>query len=180
MGSLVGQIGKIKGARVVGIAGGPEKCRWVEAELGFDACIDYKNEKLSTALREYCPAGVDIYFDNVGGSILQAALFAMNLNGRISCCGAVSQYDSAKPMGPLGVPGLLVTKRLTMRGFIASDFPDHDADAMRHLEDWASSGKLTVVEDILDGLASAPTGLVGLLAGANRGKRMVRVGPDPA
>jgi NADPH-dependent curcumin reductase CurA len=180
VGSLVGQIGKIKGARVVGIAGGPEKCRWVEQDLGFDACIDYKNAKMSSALREHCPSGVDVYFDNVGGKILQAALFAMSLNGRISCCGAVSQYDSAEPIGPLGVPGLLVTKRLTMRGFIASDFPDQDAEAIRDLEDWAASGKLVVVEDILEGLESAPRGLVGLLAGENRGKRMVRVGADPS
>jgi NADPH-dependent curcumin reductase CurA len=180
VGSLVGQIGKIKGARVVGVAGGPEKCRWVEQELGFDACIDYKNEKLSTALRTHCPKGVDVYFDNVGGDILQAALFAMSLHGRISCCGAVSQYDSARPTGPLGVPGLLVTKRLTMRGFIASDFPERDADAIRDLEEWAATGQLKVVEDILDGLESAPRGLIGLLAGENRGKRMVRVGPDPA
>ena len=179
VGSLVGQIGKLKGARVVGIAGGPEKCRWVEQELGFDVCIDYKNSKMSAALREHCPAGVDIYFDNVGGDILQAALFAMSLNGRISCCGAVSQYDSASPTGPLGVPGLLVTKRLTMRGFIASDFPERDAAAIRDLESWAASGQLKVVEDILDGLESAPRGLIGLLAGENRGKRMVRVGADP-
>ena len=179
VGSLVGQIGKIKGARVVGVAGGPEKCRWVEEELGFDACIDYKNERLSAALREHCPAGVDVYFDNVGGDILQAALFAMSLHGRISCCGAVSQYDSAKPIGPLGVPGLLVTKRLTMRGFIASDFPEQDADAIRDLGTWAASGELKVVEDILDGLESAPRGLIGLLAGENRGKRMVRVGVEP-
>ena len=180
VGTLVGQIGKIKGARVVGIAGGPEKCDWVQQELGFDACIDYKNAKMSSALREHCPSGVDIYFDNVGGDILQAALFAMSLNGRISCCGAVSQYDSATPKGPLGVPGLLVTKRLTMRGFIASDFPDHDAEAMRDLGAWAASGQLKVVEDILEGLESAPRGLVGLLAGENRGKRMVRVGAEPA
>jgi hypothetical protein len=180
VGSLVGQIGKIKGARVIGVAGGPEKCRWVEEKLGFDACIDYKNGSLSKALRQHCPDGVDVYFDNVGGDILQAALFAMNLNGRISCCGAVSQYDSATPKGPLGVPGLLVTKRLTMRGFIAGDFPDRDADALRDLDEWASSGKLKVVEDVLDGLESAPQGLIGLLAGENRGKRMVRVGADPA
>lgn len=179
VGSLVGQIGKIKGARVVGVAGGPEKCRWVEQELGFDACIDYKNEKLSTALRKHCPAGVDVYFDNVGGDILQAALFAMNLNGRISCCGAVSQYDGTPLAGPLGVPGLLVTKRLTMRGFIASDYPDKDAEAIRELADWAATGKLKVFEDVLDGLEGAPRGLIGLLAGENRGKRMVRVSPDP-
>lgn len=179
VGSLVGQIGKIKGARVVGVAGGPEKCRWVEDALGFDACIDYKNEKLSKALRQHCPDGVDVYFDNTGGDILEAALFAMNQRGRISCCGAVSQYDSASPSGPRGVPGLLVTKRLRMQGFIASDFPDHDAAALRDLASWAADGKLKVVEDILDGLENAPRGLIGLLAGENRGKRMVRVGAEP-
>jgi NADPH-dependent curcumin reductase CurA len=180
VGSLVGQIGKIKGARVVGVAGGPEKCKWVEETLGFDACIDYKNGSLSKALRHHCPDGVDVYFDNVGGDILQGALFAMNLNGRISCCGAVSQYDSATPKGPLGVPGLLVTKRLTMRGFIAMDFPEQDAAAVADLAEWSAAGKLIVVEDVLEGLESAPQGLIGLLAGENRGKRMVRVSADPA
>jgi NADPH-dependent curcumin reductase CurA len=179
VGTLVGQIGKIKGARVVGIAGGPEKCAWVVDELGFDACIDYKNERLSKALRQHCPDRVDIYFDNVGGKILEAALFAMNQHGRISCCGAVSQYDSAEPFGPRGVPGLLVTQRLTMRGFIASDFPEHNAAAQSDLASWAASGQLKVIEDVIDGLESAPHALVGLLAGENRGKRMVRVGPDP-
>lgn len=180
VGSLVGQIGKILGARVVGVAGGPEKCRWVEEELGFDGCIDYKAGSLSKALRAQCPDGVDVYFDNTGGDILQAALFAMNLNGRISCCGAVSQYDVEKPTGPLGVPGLLVTKRLTMRGFIAMDFPDHDAEAIEKLSGWAAAGKLKIVEDVIEGLENAPAGLIGLLAGENRGKRMIRVGPDPA
>ena len=180
VGSLVGQIGKIKGARVVGIAGGPEKCSWVEEELGFDACVDYKEGRLSAKLREQCPDGVDVYFDNVGGGILQAALFAMNVHGRISCCGAVSQYDSSAPAGPRGVPGLLVTKRLTMRGFLASDFPDHNAAAMRDLASWSASGQLKVVEDVVDGIENAPRALIGLLAGENRGKRMVRVGPDPA
>ncbi|MDJ0768955.1 MAG: NADP-dependent oxidoreductase [Ilumatobacter sp.] len=180
VGSLVGQIGKIKGAHVVGIAGGPEKCAWVVDELGFDACIDYKNERLSAALRERCPDGVDVYFDNVGGPILEAALFAMNLHGRISCCGAVSQYDSPSPTGPRGVPGLIVTKRLTLRGFIAMDFPEHDAAAIADLGAWAASGQLQVVEDVVGGLEHAPQALIGLLAGENRGKRMVRVGPDPA
>ncbi len=180
VGSLVGQIGKILGARVVGVAGGPEKCGWVVDELGFDACIDYKGASLSKRLRATCPDGVDLYFDNTGGDILQAALFAMNLNGRISCCGAVSQYDVAKPTGPLGVPGLLVTKRLTMKGFIAMDFPDHDVEAIERLGSWAADGKLKVVEDVLDGLENAPSGLIGLLAGENRGKRMVRVGADPS
>ena len=180
VGSLVGQIGKLEGARVIGVAGGPEKCRWVEEVLGFDGCIDYKAGSLGKALRAQCPQGVDVYFDNTGGDILQAALFAMNVNGRISCCGAVSQYDVEKPKGPLGVPGLLVTKRLTMRGFLAMDFPDRDAEALERLGAWAASGQLEVVEDVLEGIESAPGGLIGLLAGENRGKRMVRVGPDPS
>ena len=180
VGTLVGQIGRIKGARVVGIAGGPEKCAWVVDELGFDACIDYRGEKLSRSIREQCPDGVDVYFDNVGGPILEAALFAMNLHGRISCCGAVSQYDNAAPAGPRGVPGLLVTKRLTMKGFIVMDFADRHEQATADLTAWLTSGQLHVVEDVIEGLDSAPGALVGLLAGENRGKRMVRVGPDPA
>lgn len=179
VGSLVGQIGTIHGARVVGIAGGPEKCRWVVDELGFDACIDYRGEKLSRALREHCPDGVHVYFDNVGGPILEAALFAMNLHGRISCCGAVSQYDSDAPTGPRGVPGLIVTKRLTMKGFIVMDYAAEQDRAIADLSTWAADGRLTVVEDVIDGLEAAPDALVGLLAGQNRGKRMVRVSPDP-
>jgi NADPH-dependent curcumin reductase CurA len=179
VGSIVGQIGRIRGAHVVGIAGGPEKCAWVRDELGFDACIDYKNDDVPKALRAACPKGVDVYFDNVGGDILQAALFAMNLRGRIACCGAVSQYDTTEPKSPAGIPGLLVVKRLRMEGFIVMDFADQDADAERDLLAWSSSGELKVAEDILDGIEQAPAGLVGLLAGANRGKRMVRVGADP-
>ncbi len=179
VGSLVGQIGKIKGATVVGSAGGPEKCAWVVEELGFDACIDYKNEDVSAAIREHCPQGIDVYFDNVGGDILQAVLFAMKLHGRISCCGSVSQYDGGMPTGPFGIPGLLVIKRLRMEGFIVMDFLDRDAEAERDLTEWAASGRLKVTEDVIDGLENAPRGLIGLLAGENRGKRMIRVGPDP-
>jgi NADPH-dependent curcumin reductase CurA len=180
VGSIVGQIGKIRGAHVVGIAGGPEKCAWVVDALGFDACIDYKGDDLRTRLAEHCPGGIDVYFDNVGGSILQAALFAMKPRGRISCCGAVSQYDGSRPKSPAGIPGLLVVKRLRMEGFLVSDFSDRDAEAEHDLSQWADSGRLTVVEDIIDGIENAPRGLIGLLAGENRGKRMIRVGPDPA
>jgi NADPH-dependent curcumin reductase CurA len=180
VGSIVGQIGRIKGARVVGIAGGAEKCDWVVDALGFDACIDYKGSDVVAGLREHCPSGIDAYFDNVGGEILQAALFAMNMHGRIACCGAVSQYDGGAPTSPVGIPGLLVVKRLRMEGFIVMDFADRDAQAERDLREWASSGQLQVVEDVIDGLENAPRGLIGLLAGENRGKRMIRVGPDPA
>jgi NADPH-dependent curcumin reductase CurA len=182
VGSLVGQIGRLRGARVVGVAGGPEKCAWVRDELGFDACLDYRDADtpLPKQLAAACPDGVDVYFDNTGGDILQAALFAMNQRGRIACCGAVSMYDGKPKPGPFGIPGLVVVKRLRMEGFIVSDLAHLDADAEFDLAGWAADGKLKVVEDILDGLEQAPEGLIGLLAGRNRGKRMVRVGPDPA
>lgn len=180
VGTLVGQIGKIKGAQVVGIAGGKEKCDWVVNDLGFDACIDYKGGDVSAGLREHCSKGVDVYFDNVGGDILQAALFAMKMHGRIACCGAVSMYDGGPITGPVGIPGLLVVKRLRMEGFIVMDFADRDAIAERDLAAWSADGRLKVVEDVLDGLENAPRGLIGLLAGENRGKRMIRVGADPA
>jgi NADPH-dependent curcumin reductase CurA len=179
VGTLVGQIGRIRGARVVGVAGGPEKCAWVVEELGFDACIDYKGQDVSAALGEHCPGGVDVYFDNVGGPVLQAALFAMKQHGRIACCGAVSMYDGGPLTGPVGVPGLLVINRIRMEGFIVMDFADRDAEAERDLASWAGDGRLKVVEDVIEGLENAPRGLIGLLAGENRGKRMIRVGPDP-
>jgi NADPH-dependent curcumin reductase CurA len=179
VGSLVGQIGKIRGARVVGVAGGPEKCAWVVDELGFDACIDYKGEAVPAALGQHCPGGVDVYFDNVGGEVLQAALFAMKQRGRIACCGAVSMYDGGPLTGPIGIPGLLVVKRVRMEGFIVMDFADRDADAERDLTAWVADGRLKVIEDVIDGLENAPRGLIGLLAGENRGKRIIRVGPDP-
>jgi len=179
VGSIVGQIGRIRGARVVGVAGGAEKCAWVVQELGFDACIDYKNQDVPGELRRLCPQGVDVYFDNTGGPILQAALFAMKLHGRIACCGAVSMYDGGSLQGPVGVPGLIVVKRLRMQGFILSDFPEFDAEAERDLAAWVADGRLVVVEDVIEGLENAPRGLIGLLAGENRGKRIIRVGPDP-
>src|SRR3990167_54969 len=125
VGSLVGQIAKLKGCKVVGIAGGTEKCAWLTDELGFDAAVNYKTGDVRRATRAACPHGLDVYFDNVGRDIFQACLFNMKNFGRIACCGAVSQYDgTAPPHGPRGVPGLIVTKRLTLRGFIVSDFDD--------------------------------------------------------
>ncbi len=181
VGAIVGQIGKLRGARVIGVAGGPEKCRWVVDDLGFDACLDYKDTGLALPkqLAAAAPAGVDVYFDNTGGPILQSALFAMNNRGRIACCGAVSMYDGKPQPGPFGVPGLIVVKRLRVEGFIVSDFADLDADAEFDLATWAQGGDLKVVEDIWEGLDQAPAGLIDLLAGGNRGKRMIRVAPDP-
>ena len=178
-GSIAAQIGKLKGARVVGIAGGADKCRWLVDALGLDAAIDHREGNVYAALKSKCPAGIDVYFDNTGGPILEAALSRMNLNGRIVCCGVVSQYDTTTPAsGPRGVPGLLVTKRVKMQGFIVSDYVDLLAQAERELAQWTAQGKLVVAEDVIDGLDNAPAGLVGLLAGDNRGKRMIRVARD--
>lgn len=176
VGSIVGQIARLKGCRVVGIAGGAEKCAWLKDELGFDEAVDYKAGDVRRALRAACPQGIDVYFDNVGGDIFEAALFGMNNFGRIACCGAVSQYDgAAPPHGPRGVPGLIVTKRLNVRGFIVSDFYDRTDIALAELKGWVESGALKVQEDVIEGLENTPAALVGLLAGENRGKRMVKV-----
>jgi NADPH-dependent curcumin reductase CurA len=176
VGSIVGQIAKIKGCRVVGIAGGKEKCHWLTSELGFDAAVDYKDGGMFKALKAAAPDGIDIYFDNVGGDVLEACLAQMNIGGRIACCGAVSQYDGApSASGPRGVPGLIVVKRLIMQGFIVMDYMERRNEAVRDLQSWVASGTLKVQEDIIDGLENTPKALIGLLAGENRGKRMVRV-----
>jgi NADPH-dependent curcumin reductase CurA len=144
-------------------------------EFGFDEAVDYKGGNLFKDLKKAAPGGIDVYFDNTGGEILEACLFQMNIHGRIACCGAVSQYENAAPFGPRGVPGLIVTKRLVMRGFIVSDFADRNDQAMADLQAWVKSGQLKVQEDVLEGLESLPGALIGLLAGENVGKRMVKV-----
>jgi len=176
VGSLVGQIAKIKGCRAVGIAGGKDKCQWLTSDLGFDAAVDYKDRGMFPALKAAAPKGIDVYFDNVGGDILEACLSQMNLNGRIACCGAVSQYDEPSGAGPRGVPGLIVVKRLTLRGFIVMDFAARYGEALADLQSWVKAGQIKVQEDIIEGLENTPRALVGLLAGENRGKRMVKVG----
>ena len=177
VGSIVGQIARIKGCRTVGIAGGAAKCALLTRDLGFDAAVDYKAGDVRRALRAACPEGIDVYFDNVGGDIFEACLFNMNNAGRIACCGAVSHYDAAAPRaGPRGVPGLIVTKRLTLRGFIVSDFDAQRSEALAELKGWVDSGQLQVREDVLEGLENLPEALVGLLAGENIGKRMVKIG----
>lgn len=176
VGSIVGQIAKIQGCRVVGIAGGAAKGAWLTDELGFDVAVDYRSPEFKRQLRAACPDGIDVYFDNVGGDVFEACLFAMKNHGRIACCGAVSQYDGAPPAhGPRGVPGLIVTKRLTLRGFVVMDFADQNDQALADLQSWVASGKLKVQEDVIDGLENLPRALIGLLHGENRGKRMVRV-----
>ncbi len=180
VGGYVGQIAKAMGCRAVGIAGGAEKCAWVKQELGFDECLDYRDPGFFKALRAACPTGVDVYFDNVGGDILEKVLFQMNERGRVVCCGAVSQYENTAPVGPRNLPGMVVTKRLRMEGFIVMDFAKEDAKALRALQNWVASGQIKVTEDVVEGLENAPKALIGLLNGDNRGKRMVRVAPDPA
>ncbi len=176
VGSLVGQIAKIKGCRVIGVAGGAEKCAWLKSELGFDEAVDYKAGDLYRGLKAAAPNGIDVYFDNTGGEILEACLPLMNLHGRIACCGAVSAYDGAPPAaGPRGLPGLLVVKRIRMQGFIVMDYYDQRDAALADLQSWVASGKLKVQEDVIDGLENTPAALIGLLAGENRGKRMVKV-----
>jgi NADPH-dependent curcumin reductase CurA len=176
VGSIVGQIAKIKGCRAVGIAGGKDKCDWLTSELGFDAAVDYKDGAVFKALRAAAPNGIDVYFDNVGGDILEACLAQMNNRGRIACCGAISQYDGAPSAhGPRGVPGLIVVKRLIMQGFIVMDYMEQRQQALKDLQSWVASGKLKVQEDVIDGLENTPKALIGLLAGENRGKRMIKV-----
>jgi hypothetical protein len=175
-GNVVGQVARLLGCRVVGVVGSDEKGRVLTDRLGFDAVVNHRAGNLFADLKAACPDGIDVYFDNTGGDILAAALFRMNLHGRIVCCGAVSQYDTSNPEpGPRGVPGLLVTKRLRMEGFIVMDLFEHRPEAVRQLAAWIDAGDLVVLEDIYDGIDSAPEALVDLLAGGNLGKRMVRV-----
>lgn len=181
VGSSAGQIARILGCRVVGIAGGDEKCRWLTEELGYDVAVNYKSGPVAERLKAACPDGIDVYFDNVGGEIFEAALSKMNLMGRIACCGVVSTYDSeSQPAhGPRGVPFLLVVKRLTMRGFVVSDFFGGRDEALAKLRQWVEAGRLKVIEDIVEGFENLPTALIGLLRGENRGKRMVRICREP-
>jgi NADPH-dependent curcumin reductase CurA len=180
-GNVVGQIAKINGCHVVGITGSNEKNHLLEEDLGFDATVNYKSSNLRNDLSAACPNGIDIYFDNVGGPVLEACLPLMRTHGRIVCCGSVSQYDAAAPApGPAGVPGQLIVKRLRMEGFLVSDFLGEWLTAEQQLAAWVTSGELQVLEDIVEGLDAAPAALVGILAGNNTGKRIVRVAPDPS
>jgi NADPH-dependent curcumin reductase CurA len=175
VGSVVGQIAKIKGCRVVGIAGGVEKCRYVTAELGFDAAIDYKHENVSQALRKTCPKGIDIYFDNVGGDILDAVLAQINLGARIVICGGISQYNNTTPVkGPSNYLSLLMN-RATMKGMLVLDYVDRYPQAGREMAGWMAAGKLKSREDIVDGLQNFPEALLKLFTGENFGKLILKV-----
>jgi NADPH-dependent curcumin reductase CurA len=177
VGQVVGQIARIMGCRTVGIAGGQKKCAFVKDELGFDACIDYKAANdLDAALRVACPNGIDVYFDNVGGTITDSVLRNLNFFARVTLCGSISQYNAtAAEMGPR-LLGTFVGKRVTARGFIVTDFAQRYGPAMRQMGDWIKSGKLKYREDIVDGIDKAPRAFIGLLRGENFGKLLVRLG----
>ena len=175
VGSVAGQIGKIIGCRVVGIAGGPEKCAWITDELGFDAWIDYKSENVAARLRETCPDGIDVFFDNVGGEILDAVLGQINLHARIALCGAISQYDTAElSPGPRNFLNL-IPQRGRVEGFILLDYRDRFVDAILQLGQWVQEGRIRYAEDIVDGLENAPAAFRRLFSGENTGKLIVKV-----
>jgi hypothetical protein len=175
VGTLVGQIAKIKGCRAVGIAGGPEKCDYIVRELGFDAAVDYKSEDVKKALRQHCPKGIDVYFDNVGGEILDIVLTQIALHARIVICGAISQYNSTTGVkGPANYMSLLVC-RARMQGMLVFDYADRFPGAMREMSEWLASGKLKSREDIVSGIETFPDTLLKLFKGENLGKLVLQV-----
>jgi NADPH-dependent curcumin reductase CurA len=174
VGSTVGQIAKLKGCRAVGIAGGPEKCQMLLDDFGFDAAIDYKNEDLLPALRERCPERVNVYFDNVGGEVLDAVLARLARRARIVICGAVSQYNESTMRGPSNYMALLV-RRARMEGFVVFDFADRYAEAAREMAGWMAEGKLKGAEDVVAGIETFPETLLKLFRGENTGKLILEV-----
>ncbi len=178
VGSIAGQIAKIRGARVVGIAGGPAKCDWLRKEAGFDDAIDYRAEKVGQRLAETCPQGIDVYFDNVGGEILDEALARMNLRARIVMCGAISDYASWA-FRPLRNYALLIQKRGRMEGFIVTDYAARFAEAVPVLAGWYAEGRLKQKLDIAVGLENAPNTLARLFKGENFGKQLLKVADPP-
>ncbi|MBW3096165.1 NADP-dependent oxidoreductase [Pseudohoeflea coraliihabitans] len=183
VGATVGQIGKILGCRVVGIAGGQEKCAYGVDELGFDACLDHKADDLKGRLKEACPDGIDIYFENVGGKVLDAVIPLLNREARVPVCGLVSQYNAtALPDGPdrmNWLMGQILRKQLTVRGFIIfQNFSHLYPEFAKAMTGWIGAGRISYREEMIDGLEAAPQAFIGLLRGENFGKRVIRVGPD--
>src|SRR5712692_6901503 len=181
VGSAVGQIAKIKGARAVGIAGGKDKCDYVKKELGFDDCLDHRDPNLAAKLKEACPKGIDVYFENVGGAVFEAVFPLLNAFARVPVCGLIAQYNDTEATVPKWASSMMrsvLTKRLTIRGFIVSDFAAHRPDFLRDMSAWVREGKVKYKECVTEGLDSAPAAFMGLLKGANFGKQLVRVGPD--
>jgi len=183
VGSMVGQIAKLHGARAVGIAGGAEKCAYVRS-LGFDDCIDHRGPDLPDRLKQACPKGIDVYFENVGGAVWEAVFPLLNPFARVPVCGLVSHYNQTTlPPGPdrsLGLMRAVLTKRLLIRGFIVFDFASQEAEFLQAVSKWVEAGQIKYREDIVEGLEQAPAAFIGMLNGKNFGKLLVRVGPDNA
>lgn len=183
VGATVGQIGKLKGCRVVGIAGGPEKCRHAVEVLGFDLCIDHRAEDFAEQLASACPAGIDVYYENVGGKVFDAVLPLLNTSARVPVCGLVSGYNATDlPDGPDRLPqlmGTLLKKRIRMQGFIiGQDYGHRIGEFQEEMGRWVQEGKIKYREQIIDGLENAPAALIGLLKGANFGKVVIRLAND--
>ncbi|WP_338848668.1 NADP-dependent oxidoreductase [Massilia sp. W12] len=178
VGQTVGQVAKQLGCRVVGIAGGPDKCKFVVEELGFDACIDYKNGSVKDGLKQHCPQGVDVYFDNVGGDILDVVLTRINMKARIVICGAISQYNNTTPVkGPANYLSLLVN-RARMEGIVVFDYAPRYPEAVRQIGQWMAQGAFKSREDVVQGLENFPQALLMLFEGKNFGKLVLQVAPE--
>jgi NADPH-dependent curcumin reductase CurA len=178
VGAVVGQIAKIKGARVIGIAGGADKCRYLTEELGFDGAIDYKSDDVAAALRQHCPQGINVYFDNVGGDILDAALAQLAHGARVVICGAISQYNNTSPMkGPANYMNLMV-KRATMRGVMVADYYPRAMEAAMTMGGWIGAGKLKTREDIETGFERFPEVFQMLFTGENHGKLVLKIADE--
>lgn len=178
VGSAVGQIAKIKGARAIGIAGGPEKCAFIKNELGFDAAIDHRAPDFPEQLKQACPDGIDVYFENVGGAVWDGVFPLLNTFARVPVCGLIAQYNSLNPSDKDRLPRLMrdiLTKSLSIRGFINREFIDQRPAFARDMSQWLQSGEVKYREDIVDGLANAPEAFMGLLEGRNFGKLVIRV-----
>ncbi|MDQ6698666.1 MAG: NADP-dependent oxidoreductase [Acidobacteriota bacterium] len=176
VGSYVGQIAKLQGCRVIGIAGTDEKVEYVTGELGFDAAFNYKTfPDYCAKLSELCPEGIDVYFDNVGGPITDAVLLSMNVGARVAICGQISQYNAAKPeMGPR-LLGMLIIKRARVEGFLVSDYAARFPEGLEHLTRWVHEGKLKYRESVVEGLENTPKAFIGMLQGRNIGKQLVKL-----
>ncbi|OUR80210.1 NADP-dependent oxidoreductase [Alphaproteobacteria bacterium 46_93_T64] len=183
VGSIVGQIAKIKGSRVVGVAGSAEKCAYVVDELGFDLCVNYKDPDFVEQLGKACPDGIDVYFENVGGTVFDAVFPLMNDFSRIPLCGRIANYNmTGDPEGPNKLPaffGQMLVKRITLRGFISFDHYNLLPEFLRDMGSWVGSGQVKYKEDIVEGIENAPEAFLGLLKGKNFGKLLVQVSDDP-
>jgi NADPH-dependent curcumin reductase CurA len=178
VGSLAGQLARIAGCRVIGTAGGPKKCEWVVKELGFDACIDYRTEKVADRLAALAPGGIDVFFDNVGGPVMEAALVHLAMKARVALCGGIAGYTKLIP-GPANYMQL-VARRARMEGFLVVDYVSRWPEGIARMRRWIADGRLKETHSVADGFDKAPAALIGLFSGANLGKQVVKIADDPA